>query len=74
MAGAITEEVHVAHVKHRQFRLYNVLVILAMAFGSMAMGYSASIIATTCKSTPVSWLQPPADIVYSGPTLISHLL
>ena len=49
MAGEITPEIHVAHVKHRQFRLYNVLVIFAMAFASMAMGYSACIIATTCK-------------------------
>ena len=47
MAGITLEEVHVAHTKKRQFRLYNVLVILGMAFASVGMGYSASIIATT---------------------------
>jgi MFS family permease len=31
----------------RQFRTYNVLVILAMSFGSIAMGYSGSVIGVT---------------------------
>jgi hypothetical protein len=35
------------HVKKRQFRPYNVLVNIFMGFGSVAMGYSASIIGTT---------------------------
>jgi MFS family permease len=35
------------HTTHRQFRFYNVLVILAMAFGSIAMGYSGSVIGVT---------------------------
>lgn len=35
------------HVKGRQFRPYNIAVILTMAFASIAMGFSASIIATT---------------------------
>ncbi|KAF2654662.1 general substrate transporter [Lophiostoma macrostomum CBS 122681] len=36
-----------AQVSGRQFRTYNVLVILAMSFGSIAMGYSGSIIGST---------------------------
>ena len=35
------------HTSRRQFRLYNVFMVLAMSFGSMGYGYSASIIATT---------------------------
>lgn len=35
------------HVKKRQFRVYNVLVNILMGFGSITMGYSASIIGTT---------------------------
>ncbi|ERS95332.1 hypothetical protein HMPREF1624_08210 [Sporothrix schenckii ATCC 58251] len=37
----------VRHGKGRQFRAYNVMVIFAMSFASIAMGYSASIIGTT---------------------------
>jgi hypothetical protein len=33
--------------KGRQFRSYNIVVILAMSFGSIAMGYSGSIIGST---------------------------
>jgi hypothetical protein len=47
MAAIALEEVRVKHTKKRQFKLYNVLVILAMSFASIGMGYSASIIATT---------------------------
>jgi membrane glycosyltransferase len=36
-----------AHKQGRQFRTYNVLVIFAMSFASIAMGFSASVIATT---------------------------
>ncbi|KFY14232.1 hypothetical protein V492_02761 [Pseudogymnoascus sp. VKM F-4246] len=35
------------HTRRRQFKFYNVLVILAMAFGSIAMGYSGSVIGVT---------------------------
>lgn len=35
------------HVRGRQFRPYNIAVVLAMAFASIAMGWSASVIATT---------------------------
>ncbi|KAJ9606675.1 hypothetical protein H2200_008683 [Cladophialophora chaetospira] len=35
------------HVKGRQFRLYNVLMILAMGFGSVSYGYSAGVISQT---------------------------
>ena len=38
------------HVRGRQFRAYNIAVVLAMAFASIAMGWSASIIATTLGS------------------------
>jgi hypothetical protein len=40
-------QVHVEHVQKRQFRYYNLMVIGAMCFASMGMGYSASIIGTT---------------------------
>ena len=33
--------------KSRQFTAYNVLMIVAMGFGSMGFGYTAAIIATT---------------------------
>lgn len=32
----------VQHSDKRQFRLYNILVVVAMSFGSMSYGYSAS--------------------------------
>lgn len=35
------------HTAKRQFQAYNVLVILAMSFGSIAMGYSGSVIGVT---------------------------
>jgi hypothetical protein len=48
MAGEnIPADVHVEHVHKRQFRYYNIMVIGAMCFASMGMGYSASIIGTT---------------------------
>ena len=40
-------EAHVEHVHKRQYRYYNLMVIGAMSFASMGMGYSASIIGTT---------------------------
>ncbi|OAA60210.1 General substrate transporter [Niveomyces insectorum RCEF 264] len=47
-----------AHTTKRQFRTYNLLVILAMAFGSVAMGYSGSIIGTTlAQPTFVSYFE-----------------
>ncbi|KPI40804.1 Sugar transporter STL1 [Cyphellophora attinorum] len=39
------------HVDRRQFQWYNVAVILYMGIGSLAMGYSASIIGTTLAQT-----------------------
>ena len=48
MAPAITlDHGQTEHSKRRQFRPYNVLVIFAMSFGSISMGYSASIIGST---------------------------
>lgn len=41
------EQARAGHLKGRQFRPYNIVVVLAMSFASIAMGYSASIIATT---------------------------
>lgn len=43
----IPADVHVEHVQKRQFKYYNIMVIGAMCFASMGMGYSASIIGTT---------------------------
>ena len=39
--------IHIEHARGRQFRIYNVLMVLLMSAGSMSYGYSASIIATT---------------------------
>jgi MFS family permease len=39
--------IHIQHTRGRQFRIYNVLMVLLMSAGSMSYGYSASIIATT---------------------------
>lgn len=35
------------HVRGRQFRLYNILMIMAMGFGSISYGYSAGVISQT---------------------------
>jgi hypothetical protein len=43
----IPNEVHVEHVHKRQFKYYNIMVIAAMSWASMGMGYSGSIIGTT---------------------------
>lgn len=43
----VPADVHVEHVQKRQFKYYNIVVIGAMCFASMGMGYSASIIGTT---------------------------
>ncbi|KAK7883526.1 hypothetical protein LTR67_011102 [Exophiala xenobiotica] len=43
----VDNPIHIEHVHGRQFRVYNVLMVLLMSFGSMSYGYSASIIATT---------------------------
>lgn len=44
MAQVLEEQQHqpVQHSDKRQFRLYNILVVIAMSFGSMSYGYSAS--------------------------------
>lgn len=39
--------VHIQHTRGRQFRLYNVLMVLLMSAVSMSYGYSTFIIATT---------------------------
>jgi sugar porter (SP) family MFS transporter len=39
--------IHMEHTRGRQFRVYNILMVLLMSAGSMSYGYSASIIATT---------------------------
>ncbi|PMD50042.1 general substrate transporter [Hyaloscypha bicolor E] len=44
---SISADVHIEHVHKRQFKHYNIMVIAAMCFASMGMGYSASIIGTT---------------------------
>lgn len=41
------EQALAGHSHGRQFRAYNIMVVLAMAFASIAMGWSASIISTT---------------------------
>ena len=51
MGEAQVEHASAGHVKGRQFRPYNILVVLAMSFASIAMGFSASIIATTLGKT-----------------------
>jgi hypothetical protein len=43
----IPADVHVEHLRKRQFKHYNIMVIAAMCWASMGMGYSASIIGTT---------------------------
>ncbi len=50
---------HTEHVKKRQFQLYNVFVNVFMGFGSIAMGYSASIIGTTLGIFPCSTSNMP---------------
>lgn len=45
--GVNVNDAHVEHVQKRQFKYYNLMVIGAMSFASMGMGYSASIIGTT---------------------------
>ena len=55
------------HASGRQFRIYNVLMVLLMSAGSMSYGYSASIIATT--------LAQPAFLTYfnlAGPNASSN--
>ncbi|CAK7212829.1 hypothetical protein SBRCBS47491_001597 [Sporothrix bragantina] len=47
METAVVPHPAVQHGSGRQFRMYNVMVIFAMSFASIAMGYSASIIGTT---------------------------
>lgn len=44
---ALAQRGRAEHSNKRQFRTYNVLVILAMSVASISMGYSASIIGTT---------------------------
>ena len=51
---SIPADVHVEHVHKRQFKHYNIMVIAAMCFASMGMGYSASIIGTTLGIVIVS--------------------
>jgi hypothetical protein len=52
---SIPADVHVEHVHKRQFKHYNIMVIAAMCFASMGMGYSASIIGTTLGILIDSW-------------------
>ncbi len=47
MADTVVDHHGARHSNKRQFRPYNITVIFAMGFGSMAMGYSGSIIGTT---------------------------
>jgi MFS family permease len=47
MANGIVQHGRSPQAKGRQFRTYNIMVILAMSFGSIAMGYSGSIIGST---------------------------
>lgn len=54
------------HVKGRQFRLYNILMILAMGFGSVSYGYSAGVISQT--------LGQPSFISYFDLEYCSHRL
>jgi hypothetical protein len=44
---AYPEDIHVENVQKRQYKYYNIMVIAAMSFTSIGMGYSASIIGTT---------------------------
>lgn len=53
MREAQVEQSSAGHVKGRQFRTYNILVVLAMSFASIAMGFSASIIATTLGESAI---------------------
>jgi MFS family permease len=46
-AETATDYHHGEHTTKRQFKAYNVLVILAMSFGSISMGYSGSVIGVT---------------------------
>ena len=43
-----------AHKEGRQMKTYNIVCIFIMAFASIAMGYSASIIATTLGKSLLS--------------------
>lgn len=43
----MAEQIEFEHSKSRQFRPYNILMILLMSLGSIGYGYNASIIATT---------------------------
>lgn len=48
---------HTEHYHGRQFRLYNILMLLIMAIGSLAFGYANAVIAT----------------VAAQPSFVSHL-
>lgn len=65
----IPASVHVEHVQKRQFKYYNLMVIGAMCFASMGMGYSASIIGTTLGILKrslffsISWTLRNSDLI-----------
>lgn len=62
----------VQHGGGRQFRTYNVMVIFAMSFASIAMGYSANIISTTlAQPTFVAYFE--LDTRQNGTQLISGM-
>jgi hypothetical protein len=46
--------IHAQHTRKRQFQIYNIFMVVAMGFGSMSYGYSASIIATTLGMQQIS--------------------
>jgi MFS family permease len=47
MASNVEDAPVAHHVSGRQFKVYNVLMILAMGFGSVSYGYSAGVISQT---------------------------
>lgn len=54
----MAESLRVEHSKARQFRAYNIFVILLMSLGSIGYGYNASIIATTlAQPTFISYFE-----------------
>ncbi|KAK5051910.1 hypothetical protein LTR84_002713 [Exophiala bonariae] len=66
----MAETLGVEHSKARQFRAYNILVILLMSLGSIGYGYNASIIATTlAQPTFISYFE--LDTRPDGTSLIA---
>lgn len=66
----MAEQVGLEHSKSRQFRAYNIFVILLMSLGSIGYGYNASIIATTlAQPSFISYFQ--LDTRANGTELIA---